>query len=139
MYHYDDKPALRDYYDALERMIKGETLIVQPGTRISRKTVALEASRSESAIKRNRAVFNNLNAAIDNAAKQQSEKQAPGARKVSDANERLRAAKAKTEGYKELWEQALARELMLLLHIDELEQLLGNRANVIPFDSGRNR
>jgi translation initiation factor 2 beta subunit (eIF-2beta)/eIF-5 len=139
MYHYEDTPTLRDYYAALERMIKCETLIVQPGTRISRKTVALEASRSESAIKRNRAVFDNLNAAIDSAAKQQAEKQAPGARKVSEANQRLRAAKAKSVGYKELYEHALARELMLLLHIDELERLLGNRSNVIPFDFGRKR
>lgn len=139
MYHYEDIPSLRDYYNALERMIKGETLIVQPSTRISRKTVALEAGRSESAIKRNRAVFINLNAAIDNAAKQQAEKQAPGARKVSDANQRHRAAKAKAEGYKELYEHGLARELMLLAHIDELERSLGNRSNVIPFDPGRKR
>jgi 1,2-phenylacetyl-CoA epoxidase PaaB subunit len=139
MYHYEDTPTLRPYYDALERMIKGDTLNVAPGTRISRKTVALEAGKTESAIKRGRAVFTNLNAAIDVAASKQAEKKAPGTRKVSEANQRHRDAKAKAQDYKELYEKALARELMLLKQLDNLERSPKTGANVIAFGSGRKR
>lgn len=139
MYNYQDTPTLRGYYDALQRMIKDETLILSPGTRISAKTVAIEAGKSESAIKKSRAVFTRLIAAIDIAAKEQAEKISPGVRKLSDANERHRETKAKAQNYKVLYEEALSRELMLLAQLDDKERSLRNQTNVIPFGPARKR
>ncbi|MCI3944435.1 hypothetical protein K0038_01449 [Pseudomonas syringae] len=139
MYNYENTPTLRGYYDALQRMIKDETIIVSPGTRISAKNVALEAGKSESAIKKGRAVYTRLIAAIDIAAKEKSEKTSPAVKKVSAANERHREAKAKARNYKDLYEMALSRELMLLAQLDEKERSLRNQTNVIPFQSSRKR
>ena len=139
VYHYEDTSTLRPYYDALERMIRGETLCVAKGTKISRKTVALEAGKTDSAIKRGRAVFSKLNAAIDVAAKRQAEIKAPGARKVSEVIQRHRDSKAKAKDYEEMYQKALARELMLLAQLDEMERSRRNTFNVVPFDAERKR
>ncbi|MGE8062471.1 hypothetical protein [Pseudomonas sp. NPDC089547] len=130
-------PTLRPYFAALDRMVLGECINVPNGTRISRKTVALEAGKSEGSIKNSRPIFADLIVEIKRRAQEQAEKEAPGARKVSQANERHKKEKAKADDYKQLYEDSLARELMLLVQLDNLERSTKRFGNVYPLDYRR--
>ncbi len=130
-------PTLRPYFAALDRMVLGECAIVPNGTRISRKTVALEAGKSEGSIKNSRPIFAGLIDEIKRRAQEQADKEAPGARKVSQANERHKKEKAKADDYKQLYEDSLARELMLLVQLDDVERSTKRFGNVFPFDYRR--
>ena len=109
--------TLAEYFDALERLKKGRTNIVPKGTRITNDAVALEAGRGKGSIKKSRAAFSDLIAAIDQAAEDQS-------RSRDEVKERLETAKGSADKYRTLWEQALAREVSLLHELHEVRQQL---------------
>ncbi|WP_027672673.1 hypothetical protein [Rheinheimera baltica] len=109
--------SIVEYFKALERLKKREPLIVQKDTKISKDSVSLEAGRQKGSIKKSRAIFKELIAAIDEAAIEQ---------KLPEISQRekLTIAKAKIGNYRQLYEEALAREIMLIRRIYELEKHL---------------
>lgn len=110
--------ALTDYFEALERLKKGQPLIVRKGTKITNDAVSLEAGRGKGTIKKSRPIFADLIAAIDEAAAERPDPQ--GALKGQ-----LVSAKGVAEEYRRLWEEALAREASLLMELYEAKKTIG--------------
>lgn len=96
---------LNDYFMALDRLIKGQPMRVDVGTKISKDAVALEAGRKKGTIKKSRPVFQDLIIAIDAAA---------SVNPVEKNKEQLARAKTETAKYRCLWEEALLREISLV-------------------------
>lgn len=116
---------MQDYWGALERLKKGVPVRLPKGTLINKDTVALEAGRKRGSIKKSRNSFSALIAAIDSAAQVMTA--APVAPK-----DILRRAKAEKHNYRELYHQALNRELMLIERLAQLEKELRCFSNVVP-------
>jgi len=116
---------MQEYWEALERLKAGCPGRVPPGSSINKDTVALEAGRKRGSIKKSRSSFGELIAAIDTA---NGEVDVP-ANKPRDL---LRKARAEKQNYKELYHQALNRELMLLDRLARLEKELARFSNVLP-------
>jgi hypothetical protein len=98
---------LDDYFEALERIKKGQSKIIPKGTKISNDAVALEAGRGKGSIKKSRPVFAELIQAIEDAALEQANPQ-------NEQKEKLTRTKGKAEQYRRELEAALAREVSLL-------------------------
>jgi hypothetical protein len=99
--------VLQSYYYALERLKNGRPERVAKGTKITNDSVSLEAGRKKGTIKKSRPVFHNLIEAINVAANEQGKAK-------GDLKEQLSAAKAETQKYRKLWEEALSREVSLI-------------------------
>lgn len=104
-----------DYFAALERLKKGEPLIVAKDCKITRASVAREAGRDASAIKQSRPEFAELIEEINKAA---AKKPA-----IKQWQEKYEAMKLSRDKFQLLYEQALARELMLIKKLRESERL----------------
>lgn len=101
-----------DYYNALDRIIKGCPINIPVGSRINNDNVAIEAGRKKGAIKNKRGPFKALIDDIRRAGKEQ---------RGSVTNEgKLRAAKGEVEKFRVLWEESLGRELSLARQVLEL-------------------
>ena len=105
---------INEYFEALQRLIDNKPMHIIKGGRISNSTVAKEAGRDPSAIKKNRPVFQELISAIKVAGEKQGSKGASAA-------SRLTKAQAEAGRYRNLYEAALARELMLIKKLYDLE------------------
>lgn len=106
---------LKDYFDALERLKNGRPDNVPKGTKINNDSVSLEAGRKKGTIKRSRPIFGPLIAAIELAAKENSDP-------IDEAKERLIKAKAEATRYRKRWEESLCREVSLFKQLwDERE------------------
>lgn len=128
----DQSPTLRPYYAALNRLLSGNSTIVPKGTKISLNAVALEAGKSAGSIKKSRSVYAKLIEEIDIRAREQRNASAPGELRVKDAKEKASKAKASSSHYETLYKAALARELMLLVQLDKLEEKIRKINNVVP-------
>lgn len=117
-----------DYETALERLIINEPIRVPPGTKVSKKNVALEAGRKPGSIRSDRACFDHLNAKIEAGKKKQKEFFATAA-----AAAPVKIDTTINKNNKFLYQQSLARELMLIRQIDNLERSLQELGNVKPF------
>jgi hypothetical protein len=102
--------TLKHYWDALDRLIAGKTVRVAIGTKIHQASVSLEAGREKGSIKNSRPVFKELIDAIDTAASTQDEP-------INDLRGQLEQAKAEAGRYRILWEEALAREVSLVMEL----------------------
>ena len=109
--------AIEDYYAALERLKTNAPLRLPKGTVINKDSVALEAGRKRSSIKKSRPVFDQLIKDIELSAKQQSS---------SHENEKALIERLKSEKkhYRSLYHESLNRELLLSKRVWELESLL---------------
>jgi len=114
--------AIDNYFSALERLKNNTPVVLPKGTRISKDTVALEAGRKRSSIKKSRPQFASLIEEIELAAKIQSKPE-----EGSKAN--LDKLKSEKEHYKTLYHQSLNRELMLVKRLSDLEKLLSNETD----------
>lgn len=119
--------SLEEYFEALARLVANKPERIAPGTRITNDAVAQEAGRGKGSIKKSRPVFADLIAAIDAAATAQATAANPD-------KDKLAAAKAAAEDYRQKWEAALARELSLVQELFELKQQLAKLTggNVLP-------
>jgi hypothetical protein len=109
---------IKHYEAALQRLIDNVPIKVSPGTKITNDSVALEAGRNKGSIKKTRSCFDQLIPKIKAArAKQQQEDSA----KPNRSAQKL---------FKDLYHESLARELMLISQIDELEKDLSALSNV---------
>lgn len=109
--------SIKDYFEALNRLINNKPIYVSRSYKINKDTVALEAGRKRGSIKKSREVFSDLIDAI-NAAENKIE--APKKEQINKLNN----LKIDRDKYKELYEQALNRELMYMEHVNELEKEL---------------
>lgn len=110
-------------WDALARLEAGEPLIVSADDPINYDTVALEAGYKRGYFKANRPQHRNIREAIDRAAKKQTESGArPAPVSKAELKRKAKGERDRAEHYKELADQILAREIMLLRHIDKLER-----------------
>ena len=109
--------TLDEYFEALARLKSNRPVHVPKGTKITNDAVSLEAGRSKGSIKKSRALFVDLIAAIDAAAAEQS---APG----TDDQAKIAKSKAQVEHYRVLYEEAIAREVSLLKENFELKREL---------------
>lgn len=114
--------VLIEYFEALERLKKGSPLIVPKNTKISKDSVSLEAGRQKGTIKKSRPIFKQLIDAIDEAALEQH-------LPVLTEREKLVKVKTKLENYRALYEAAVAREIMLVRRIYELEAYIAESTN----------
>lgn len=121
-----DEP-LAEYFEALERLKKGRTNILEKGARITNDAVSLEAGRKKGSIKKSRDLFRDLIAAIDAAAAEQ-------ARPKNEQNERLKKVKNTANGLRDQLDAALAREISLLAELYETKMKLAKLTgeNVLP-------
>ena len=111
--------AVDNYLSALERLKNNTPVVLPKGTRISKDTVALEAGRKRSSIKKSRPQFASLIEEIELAASIQSKPE-------DDSKGYLDKLKSEKDHYKSLYQQSLNRELMLVKRLSDLEKLLSN-------------
>jgi penicillin-binding protein-related factor A (putative recombinase) len=123
----DINKTLKEYYDALDRLIKNKPINVAVNTKIGNDTVSLEAGRGRGSIKKGRDVFDKLIEAIDDA---KLIKQKP--KIIQEA--KIDKLKKSTNKYKEMYFEALNREIMYLERINELEKKL-NKKNPFSINS----
>lgn len=117
--------VIKDYWDALERLKAGCPSRVPLGSAINKDTVALEAGRKRGTIKRSRSSFHKLIVAIES---EITELDTP----ATPPKDLLRKARAEKQNYKELYHQALNRELMLIEKLTRLEKEASQFSNVMP-------
>jgi hypothetical protein len=117
---------LQDYWDALERIRQGKSSRVPKGSAINNDSVALEAGRNRGAIKKSRKSHKALIDAINELAQCSSLPSSSDGCKVKLEREKAR-------NYRELYHQALNRELMLVERLAQLENELDRFKNIIPF------
>lgn len=109
--------AIKQYYEAFERLKNNKPINVPIGSKISNDTVALEAGKKRGTIKKSREVFVVL---IEEIETYNMKKNEPIAQREAEINK----YKTKAKEYKKLYEEALNRELMLLERLNELEKRL---------------
>ena len=124
--------VLKDYYEALERLKTNKPINVLIGTKITNDAVSLEAGRKKGTIKRSREVFTEL---IEEIKKYSDKEKAP----KEECKALIEKYKTKYKEYRELYEQALNRELMMIDRINELEKRLpeNSAANNIKMDKNQ--
>ena len=119
---------LIDYWQALDRLVKDQAITIPKGSPINNDTVAMEAGKSKGSIKKSRAVFSELIAAIKSASRE---------RVVPSENTKILKDKLKTlrreiDTAKQAHAESLARELMLIRQVDNLNSQLSEIGNVTP-------
>lgn len=116
-------PTLQIYFDGLKRLVDNEPINSRKDVKINNDTVALEAGKKRGSIKKGRDSFLPLIEAIKIAQELVNQT-------VSECEEKLEKYKRLHKDYREKYEQALNRELMLEEQLKKLEKEL---ANVKPF------
>ncbi|WP_339231325.1 hypothetical protein MHH62_16165 [Pseudomonas sp. FSL L8-0168] len=110
--------VILQYERALQRLVENKPNILPLGSKITINNVALEAGRGKGSIRKDRECFDELREKTKAAAaKQQKENSA----KPNKGAEKL---------FKDLYHDSLARELMLISQIDELNKDLSALSNV---------
>ena len=109
--------ALEYYYDALDRLVKGEPINVPKTSKINLDTVALEAGRKRGSIKKSRPSFAGLIFDIESAAMRHKPRDADLSEKLKKAKEQYRELKLK-------YLDSLNREIMLSNRVRELEAII---------------
>jgi len=109
--------TMQEYFDALDRLIINKPIRVPKGTKISNDAISLESGRKKGSIKKGRAEFEPLIKAINEAKKIQKTP-------LQKSKEESEKYKVKYEDYRQLYEEALNRELMMIERIDSLEKEL---------------
>jgi len=125
--------GLQELYDALLRLVSNTPERVPKGTKISRRTVALEAGKDPSLVKSDRDIYEILIADIEHYAAVQKEKSAKKNGQVTELKARVAKLRSEVERFEDLWKAALARELFLLEQLDEYEQRWKKYTNVVDF------
>jgi hypothetical protein len=125
--------GLQELYDALLRLVNNKPERVEKGTSISLRTVALEAGKDPSLIRKDREIYAKLIADIEHYAAIQKEKSAKKNGQVTELKARIAQLRSESERFEELWKAALVRELFLLDQIDDYEQRWKKHTNVVDF------
>lgn len=125
--------GLQELYDALLSLVDNKPTRIGKGFKISLRTVALEAGKDPSLIRKDRDIYNPLIADIEHYAALQKEKTAKKNGQVTELKARIAKLRSEAERFEDLWKAALARELFLLAQLDEYEQRWKKYTNVVEF------
>lgn len=125
--------GLQELYDALLRLVNNKPERVEKGAKISLRTVALEAGKDPSLIRKDRNIYAHLITDIEHYATIQKEKSAKKNSQVAELKARITQLRSESERFEALWKAALARELFLLDQIDDYEQRWKKHTNVVDF------
>ena len=125
--------GLQELYDALLRLVDNKPERIENGFKISLRTVALEAGKDPSLIRKDREIYVHLIADIEHYAAIQKEKSAKKSGQVAELKARIAQLRSEAERFEDLWKAALARELFLLEQLDEYEQRWKKHTNVVDF------
>jgi hypothetical protein len=115
--------AINEYWEALARLKDDKPIRIVKGSIINKDAVALEAGRKRGSIKKSRQTFADLIAAIDLAALESMQKE-------PDLLVKLEKERSQKSNYRDLYQKALNRELMLLSRLADLEKRLKKYDNV---------
>lgn len=115
--------AISEYWEALERLKVDKPIRIAKGSKINKDAVALEAGRKRGSIKKSRQIFIDLISAIDLATLESLQKE-------PDLLVKFERERSKKSNYRDLYQQALNRELMLLSRLADLEKRLKKYDNV---------
>lgn len=116
---------ISEYEEALERLINNKPINVPKGSKINKDTVALEAGRKRGSIKKIRDIFVDLIQKIEDSA---NERKFP----KKEYEQKILKWKNKANEYRDLYEEVLNRELMLIERLKNLEiELEKNNLNRI--------
>lgn len=115
---------LKDYFDALKRLEDGKPVNLPKGTKITNDSVSQEAGRKKGTIKKSRPVFSELIEAIAVAARAQSTPE-------DKLREQLLRLKEEVANYRRLWEEALAREISLVVELRGAREAWGKEREAI--------
>lgn len=110
--------VVRQYEEALQRLVDNKPNILPPGSKITINNVALEAGRGKGSIRKDRDCFEAL---------RENTKAAAAKQKKENSAKPNKGAVAL---FKDLYYDSLARELMLISQIDELQKDLSALSNV---------
>ncbi|WP_248750652.1 hypothetical protein [Pseudomonas sp. MWU15-20650] len=110
--------VILQYETALQRLVENKPNILPLGSKITINNVALEAGRGKGSIRKDRECFDELREKTKTAAAKQKKENSA---KPSKGAEKL---------FKDLYHESLARELMLISQIDELNKDLSALSNV---------
>jgi len=108
---------LVDYHEALERLKKGQPLVLPKGTKITNDAVSLEAGRGKGSIKKSRPIFSELIREIKQAAMIQSQPQ-------NQLKDRFARMKNAMDDLRRELDAAYSREISLLYEVFELKKKL---------------
>lgn len=125
--------GLQELFDALLRLANNNPERVKKGTKISLRTVALEAGKDPSLIRKDRDIYKRLIADIEQYAAAQKEKNAKKNGQIPELKARIAQLRSEVNRFEDLWKAALARELFLLEQLDEYEQRWKKYTNVVDF------
>lgn len=125
--------GLQELYDALLRLVDNKPERIEKGFKISPRTVALEAGKDPSLIRKDREIYEHLIADIEHYAALQKEKSTKKNGQVAELKARITQLRSEAERFEDLWKAALARELFLLDQLDEYEQRWKKYTNVVDF------
>ena len=117
--------VINDYWAALNRLQTNSPIHLPKGSPINNDTVALEAGRKRGSIKKSRKIFIELISAI-NEISFKKELNPP------NLKTKLLHERSKKSNYRNLYHQALNRELMLLDRLAILEKQLKQYDNITP-------
>ncbi|MEO8644742.1 hypothetical protein [Pseudomonas sp.] len=121
--------SMHEYYKAVDRLAENKPIRVPINTKITKKSVSLEAGKSAGSIKRNRDIYAKLIEYIDIRTQEQNAQLQPHNELKAQRNQ----ANIDKQKWKQLYHDSLARELMLLHQLDQAELLLKKSDNIIAF------
>lgn len=125
--------GLQELYDALLRLANNKPERIEKEFKISLRTVALEAGKDPSLIRKDRDIYEHLIADIEHYAALQREKSAKKNGQVAEFKARIAKLRSEAERFEDLWKAALARELFLLEQLDEYEHRWKKYTNIVDF------
>ncbi|KTS70608.1 hypothetical protein NS274_23775 [Pseudomonas oryzihabitans] len=115
--------SIYQYFRALHRLVEGKPIRVEVGTKITMASVSLEAGKSAGSIKKQRPIYAELIKEIKRHSLAQEGEKKSNKKMV----EIVRRWRNEAENWKKLYHQSLAREVMLLHQLDEVERRLLNK------------
>ncbi|SFU91145.1 hypothetical protein [Pseudomonas sp. OV546] len=110
--------VILQYETALQRLVENRPNILPLGSKITINNVALEAGRGKGSIRKDRECFDELREKTKAAAAKQKKENSAKPNKGAEKH------------FKDLYHESLARELMLISQIDELNKDLSALSNV---------
>lgn len=112
--------SILEYYSAVDRLADNRPLRVPSNTKITKKSVSLEAGKSAGSIKKSREVYSKLIEYIEVRALEQKSQLQP----YEELKTQRTQANIDKQKWKKLYHDSLSRELMLLQQLDQAEILL---------------
>lgn len=112
--------SILEYYSAVDRLADNRPLRVPSNTKITKKSVSLEAGKSAGSIKKSREIYSKLIEYIEVRALEQKSQLQP----YEELKTQRTQANIDKQKWKKLYHDSLSRELMLLQQLDEAEILL---------------